>query len=66
MESRKRPFPETEDTVVVKKRILTGMNGSPLPNGSIESDENDGFRDRLEVLSSCPLSNIMHVYLLNT
>ena len=66
MESRKRPFPETEDTVVVKKRILTGMNGSPLANGSVESDENDGFRDRLEVLSSRPPSNIMHIYLLNT
>jgi E3 ubiquitin-protein ligase BRE1 len=65
MESRKRPFPDTEDTVVTKKRILTGTNGSPLANGSVESDENEGFRDRLEVLSSCLPSNDIHIYLLN-
>jgi E3 ubiquitin-protein ligase BRE1 len=63
MESRKRPLPEPEDTIVTKKRILTGTNDSPLVNGSVEDDDNDGFRDRLEVLSSYSPSIAMHVYM---
>lgn len=66
MESRKRPLLDTEDSVVTKKRILTGTNGSPLVNGSAKDDENEDFRDRLEVLSFCLLPIVNYIYMLKT
>jgi len=50
MESRKRPLTEADDSVANKKRILTGVNGGPHVNGS---DEDEGFREKLEVIFSC-------------
>ncbi len=50
MESRKRPLTEVDDSVVNKKRILTGVNGAPHVNGS---DEDEDFREKLEVIFSC-------------
>lgn len=49
MESRKRPLSEVDDSVVNKKRILIGVNGAPHVNGS---DEDEGFREKLEVIFS--------------
>ena len=45
-----------------KKRILTGTNDNPLVNCSVESDDDEGFRDRLEV-SPCLRFTIMHIYM---
>jgi len=52
MESRKRPLLDAEDSIVTKKRVLTGANGSPQVNGSSENDDNEDFREKLEVTSS--------------
>lgn len=50
MESRKRPLIDAEDSVVTKKRILMGLNGSPHVNGTAEDDdEAEEFRNKLEV-----------------
>ena len=49
MESRKRPLLDAEDSIVTKKRVLTGANGSPQVNGSSENDDNEDFREKLEV-----------------
>lgn len=48
MESRKRPLADVEDTMVSKKRILTGSNGSPHVNGDVEA-EDEVFGEKLEV-----------------
>lgn len=49
MESRKRPLTDMEDTIVSKKRILTGSNGSPQVNGDTEPQD-EVFGEKLEVL----------------
>ncbi|KAF8160794.1 BRE1 E3 ubiquitin ligase-domain-containing protein [Crassisporium funariophilum] len=45
--SRKRPLADEGDTLVTKKRILTGANGSPHVNGVAEHDD-EGFGEKLE------------------
>ncbi|CAA7261702.1 unnamed protein product [Cyclocybe aegerita] len=47
MESRKRPLADEDDTVVSKKRIVTGTNGSPHVNDLLD-EEDQAFGERLE------------------
>jgi len=61
MESRKRPLLDAEDSIVTKKRVLTGANGSPQVNGSSENDDNEDFREKLEV-SFSPILSDKYVY----
>jgi hypothetical protein len=49
MESRKRPLADEDDSVVTKKRILTGANGSPHVNGVAEHDD-EAFGEKLEAI----------------
>ena len=49
MESRKRPLSDEDDSVVTKKRILTGANGSPHVNGVAEHDD-EAFGEKLEAI----------------
>lgn len=51
MESRKRPLADEDDSVVTKKRILTGTNGSPHVNGVAEHrDDDEAFGEKLEAI----------------
>ncbi|KAF8904461.1 hypothetical protein CPB84DRAFT_1845408 [Gymnopilus junonius] len=47
MDSRKRPLVDDGESIVTKKRIITGVNGSPHVNGNAEIDE-EAFSDKLE------------------
>ena len=49
MESRKRPLADEDNSVVTKKRILTGANGSPHVNGVAEHDD-EAFGEKLEAI----------------
>ncbi|EGN99683.1 hypothetical protein SERLA73DRAFT_167589 [Serpula lacrymans var. lacrymans S7.3] len=49
MDSKKRPFTDDGETQQHKKRILTGVNGSPLVNGTDLSVEEPTDTDNLEL-----------------
>ena len=61
MESRKRPLTDEDDSVVAKKRILTGANGSPHVNGVAEHDD-EAFGEKLEAIL---LSKLTHLILIS-
>lgn len=49
MESRKRPHSLEEEPTIQKKRILTGVNGSPHVNGVVSDADEPRDADNLEV-----------------
>jgi E3 ubiquitin-protein ligase BRE1 len=49
MESRKRPHSIEGEPTIQKKRILTGVNGTPHVNGVVGSPEEPNDADNLEV-----------------
>jgi len=60
MESRKRPLADEDDSVVTKKRILTGANGNPHVNGVAEHDD-EAFGEKLEAnYSPLKLTDLIH------
>ena len=63
MESRKRPLADDDDSVVTKKRILSGANGNPHVNGAAEHDD-EAFGEKLEANSSLNLIDLIHTHLI--
>lgn len=49
MESRKRPHTDDDDVSQVKKRVFTGVNGSPEVNGVRADSAEPSDNDQLEV-----------------
>jgi E3 ubiquitin-protein ligase BRE1 len=49
MESRKRPHSAEDEPTTQKKRILTGINGTPHVNGILSQAEEPNDADNLEV-----------------
>jgi E3 ubiquitin-protein ligase BRE1 len=49
MESRKRPHSTEDEPTIQKKRILTGVNGTPHVNGVVSTVEEPNDADNLEV-----------------
>ena len=49
MESRKRPHSIEGEPTIQKKRILTGVNGTPHVNGVVSGAEEPNDADNLEV-----------------
>jgi len=49
MESRKRPHSTEDEPTIQKKRILTGVNGTPHVNGVVSAVEEPNDTDNLEV-----------------
>jgi len=49
MESRKRPLTDDDEVSQVKKRVFTGVNGSPEVNGVRADSAEPSENDQLEV-----------------
>lgn len=55
MESRKRPHSTEDEPAIQKKRILTGVNGSPHVNAVVSETDEPKEGDDLEVTIVCML-----------
>lgn len=53
---------DEDDSVVTKKRILTGANGSPHVNGVAEHDD-EAFGEKLEAILLSKLTDLTNTYL---
>ncbi|KAF9010533.1 BRE1 E3 ubiquitin ligase-domain-containing protein [Cyathus striatus] len=62
MESKKRPLADRDESIVAKKRVLTGANGSPHVNGGGSEPDESSIDDNLELFRKEAIYRRMKYY----